>query len=236
MRHTLTALVSAASICAFAFPVAASANVGNGNDIKAQARHVRHHPRMVHHVRLRPANTAPAVAGATAGYQTAAAPGYGYGYGGPFWPLGAAVEAPFSAAGAVAAAPTAGLAPAPAAVGSCEIIAGNRVCFGAPAWGYSPNYGYAPGGPIGAAIAAPFNAAATVAAAPVAATGAVAAAPLAPVGAPAAPAPAVAGQCQMLAGNRVCTANYGYAPGGPIEAAITAAATVAAAPVAATTP
>ena len=275
MRHTLTALVSAASICAFAFPVAASANVGNGNDIKAQTRQARHHPRMVHHVPRRPANTNPAAAGVTS-YQTAAAPGYAYG--GPFWPLGAVVEAPVYAASTLATAPfhTAGVAPAPysgsaptvpsatgaplysyhhtrpipAAVGSCEIIAGNRVCNGAPAWGYGPNYGYAAGGPIGAAITAPFNAAATVAAAPVAATGAVAAAPTIPsaTGAPAysyspaaqAPMPAVGGECQILAGNHVCTANYGYAPGGPIEAAIAApfnaAATVAAAPVAATTP
>lgn len=244
MRHTLTALVSVASICAFAFPVAASANVGNGNDIKAQTRQARHHPRMVNQVPRRPANTTPAAAEVTAGYQTAAAPGYGYAYGGypngygvgsPFWPVGAAIAAPFNVAGAVATAPfyATGVAPAPyaapysgaaptvpsatgaplysyrytgprpAVVGSCEIIAGNRVCNGAPAWGYGPNYAYAPGGLFGAAIAAPVNAAATVAAAPVAAAGAVAAAPFAPV----APAPAFVGQCQMLAGNRVCTAS-----------------------------
>ena len=172
-------------------------------------------------------------------------------------------------------------APRPAVVGQCEVIAGNHVCNGAPAYG-SWAYGYPPGGPIGAAItapvaaaanvaAAPVAAAANVAAAPVAAAGAVAAAPFAPTygygygyatapyagsaptvpsltGAPAysyhytGPIPAPAGQCQVIAGNRVCNGapayGYGYGPWWPVGAAVAApvaaAGTLAAAPVAAT--
>ena len=73
--------------------------------------------------------------------------------------------------------------PVPAPAGECQIIAGNRVCNGAPAswWGYGPGpYGYAPGGP---AVAAPFNAAGTLFAAPFAAAGNLATAPVAATGA-----------------------------------------------------
>ena len=53
------------------------------------------------------------------------------------------------------------VAPQPAYNGSCDIIAGNRVCSGAPAGygssAYAPS-GYAPGlGPVGAIVAAPFE-------------------------------------------------------------------------------
>ena len=56
--------------------------------------------------------------------------------------------------------------PQPAAVGSCDIIAGNRVCSGQPAYA-APVVGYAPGyGPVGAIVAAPFDVAGTVVTAP----------------------------------------------------------------------
>ncbi len=56
--------------------------------------------------------------------------------------------------------------PQPAAVGSCDIIAGNRVCSGQPAYA-APVVGYSPGyGPVGAIVAAPFGVAGTVLTAP----------------------------------------------------------------------
>jgi hypothetical protein len=85
--------------------------------------------------------------------------------------------------------------PYPAATGSCEIIAGNRVCTAAPAYGYGYGYGYGayrpgPGGVVGAAVAAPVAAAGSLAAAPFEAAGATAGAL---TGAPFAPAPYPAG-------------------------------------------
>ncbi len=165
MRHTLTALLSAASIVAFAGVIPAAAQV-------------------------------PTIPSATG------APLYSYHHTGPV----------------------------PAPGGECQIIAGNRVCFAAPVygWGYGPGpYGYAPGGPAVAApfnaagglFAAPFAAAGTLATAPVAATGAVVGAPVAAVGhtvarrtgtppysyeSRVAPGPAPVGSCDIVAGNRVC--------------------------------
>ena len=56
--------------------------------------------------------------------------------------------------------------PQPAFNGSCDIISGNRICSGQPVYA-APVVGYAPGyGPIGAIVAAPFNAADTVVTAP----------------------------------------------------------------------
>ena len=156
MRHTFTALISAASICAVALPMAASANVGNGNDIKAQTRQARHHRHMVNQVPSRPAHemtrrtarTYHSTAVGVTADQTAPA-GYGTttsGVGGPFWPLtapfsaagsmiaapvnaaGSMVAAPVTAAGTVATAPFYAPGPRPAMVGSCSILAGNRVC------------------------------------------------------------------------------------------------------------
>jgi hypothetical protein len=137
----------------------------------------------------------------------------------------------------------------PAAVGSCSVIAGNRVCSTIPAGTDNPApYGYGYGGPIGAMVAAPFNAAGTIVAAPfggsyygnpvgamvaapINAAGAVATAPFQAVGAFGAPpaaagatfAPATGtpaysyeshvgaqrgavGHCELIAGNRVCSA------------------------------
>jgi hypothetical protein len=145
-----------------------------------------------------------------------------------------------------------GAVPAPS--GKCEIIAGNRVCTGAPAGTYAYGYGFPGPFPFGAAVAAPVNAAGALVAAPLAATGglvvapvnaagAIVAAPLsatgalvtapvaatgAIVGAPfvaasqtvapltgtpaysysAPPAPAIGGGCDIIAGNRVCTTGY----------------------------
>jgi hypothetical protein len=113
--------------------------------------------------------------------------------------------------------------PQPAAVGSCQIIAGNRVCDAGPAasgYGYAPNYGYAPGygygGPIGAVVAAPFEVAGGLVTAPFGAFGA----PVATTGgatyAPATgtpvysyesqvpPQPGAVGHCDLLSGNHVC--------------------------------
>ena len=101
--------------------------------------------------------------------------------------------------------------PRPGSVGSCEIIAGNRVCSGAPA-----AYGYGHGGPVGAMVVAPLGA---VVAAPFAAVGAMAAptvvgsgetiAPL--TGTPVysyeshvGPQPGAVGHCDLISGNRVC--------------------------------
>lgn len=123
--------------------------------------------------------------------------------------------------------------PYPAVVGSCDIISGNRVCSAAPAGGYANGYGYGygPGGPIGAAVAAPFEVAGAIVSAPVAVVGAAPApwsyGPGAPyagayptvpaaTGAPPysyrtaseTPQPGINGSCQILAGNRVCTSGY----------------------------
>jgi hypothetical protein len=58
----------------------------------------------------------------------------------------------------------------PGAVGSCSIIAGNRVCSAMPAGTDNPapayGYGYGAGGPVGVIVAAPFNAAGAIASAP----------------------------------------------------------------------
>ncbi len=189
MRHTLTTLLTAASLGALALPVAASAGVGNGNDIKYQTRQARQHPWMANQVPRRPANTSArhyyprhTAYGATGGQvyvqptagsllrrpaavlerrqcalladHRAALHGRGHLVAAPVNAAGAVVAAPVNAAGTVVTAPfyTAGLAPAPysgptipsatgappysyhytgpipAAVGSCEIVAGNRVC------------------------------------------------------------------------------------------------------------
>ncbi len=91
----------------------------------------------------------------------------------------------------------------PGIVGSCSIIAGNRVCtdtpaYNAPAYGYGYGYGYGgPFGMVGAAVSAPVNAAGALAAAPFEAAGAVTGAV---TGAPYAPAP-------------YATAPYGAYPG-----------------------
>jgi len=146
----------------------------------------------------------------------------------------------------------------PGVVGSCSVIAGNRVCSATPAGTDNPapayGYGYGAGGPIGAIVAAPFNAAGAIVsapvggpyygngygygyrnpvgaavAAPVEAPGAIAAAPFQAVGAFGAPPagatyapatgtpaysyeshvgarPGVVGHCDLIAGNRVCSA------------------------------
>jgi hypothetical protein len=100
-------------------------------------------------------------------------------------------------------------APQPGAVGSCEVIAGNRVCNAGPA-----GYGYdtMPGGPVGAVIGAPF----AVIAAPF---GMMGGPPMAGAGGTYAPAtgtpaysyeshiaarPGAPGYCDIIAGNRVC--------------------------------
>jgi hypothetical protein len=98
--------------------------------------------------------------------------------------------------------------PQPAAVGSCEIIAGNRVCSAGPAgYGYNNTWG-----PVGAVVDAPF----VLAAAPFGAMGGFPAAGSAPTYAPATgalpysyeshlpPQPGASGYCDIVSGNRVC--------------------------------
>jgi hypothetical protein len=204
MRHTLTALLSAASICAFAGVVPAS----------AQAIYGTPWPYGVQSDYSGPFPTVPSHTGT---------PAYSY------------------------EAHNAG--PYPAATGSCSIIAGNRVCTAAPAYGYGYGYG-GPFGLFGSAVAAPIDAAGALAAAPFEAAGATAGAltgaPYAPApyaAAPYAPGPyaaarvrayrwgapvkgnsvvpsatayslppsaqtarpGVVGSCSIIAGNRVCT-------------------------------
>ena len=104
--------------------------------------------------------------------------------------------------------------PQPGAVGSCEIVSGNRVCSDTPvAYGYGYGYGYGPGpGPIGELVGAPF----AILRAPfgffngtqVASSGET----YAPAtGTPAysyeshvAPQPGAVGYCDIISGNRVC--------------------------------
>ncbi len=213
MRHTLTTLLTAASIGALVLPVAASAKVGNGNDIKHQTRQARQHPRMANQVPHRPANTSArhyyprhTAYGATGGqvYVQPTAGSVGYAapggmftngaYGGPFWPItapfymaGSLVTAPFNAAGAVVAAPV--------------NAAGTMVA--------------APVNTAGAVVAAPVNAAGTVVTAPFYIAG-LAPAPYSGPTIPSAtgappysyhytgPIPAAVGSCEIVAGNRVC--------------------------------
>ncbi len=117
----------------------------------------------------------------------------------------------------------------PAAVGSCDIIAGNRICSGQPAYA-APVVGYAPGyGPVGAIVAAPFNAAGTAVTAPFGMFGAATGTPVVYGGGagapyvggsmtnPAAtgtpiysyenrvpPQPGVVGYCDLISGNHIC--------------------------------
>ena len=228
MRNTLTALLSAASFCAFAGAIPAAAQTPT---IPSQTGAPAYS-----YDRTAPVPAPVGECQIIAGNRVCnGAPAYGYGYGpwangyAPGGPIGAVVAAPVTAAGAVVAAPFAGAAPTrpsltgapaysyhrtapvPAVGGECQIIAGNRVCTASPAYGYGYGYGpgpfgFGPGGPIGAAVAAPVSAAGAVVGAPVAAGGALAAAPFA-WATPTAPAPG--GQCNMIAGNRVCT---GYIP------------------------
>jgi hypothetical protein len=178
MRHALTVLLSAASLCAVA-------------------------------------GTAPAVA-----QMYGPAPGYGYGTPWPY-PLQSTYAGPYATAPSHTATPAYSWhrnGPYPAVTGSCDIIAGNRICSAAPAGGYA--YGYGPGGPVGAMVAAPFDAAGAVFAAPFGARGAIAGPPvvaasgetIAPLtGTPAysyeshvGPQPAVVGHCDLISGNRIC--------------------------------
>ncbi len=184
MRNTLTALLSAASIAAFAgvVPAAAQAIYGTPWPYGVQSDYSGPVPTVPSHTGT-PAYSYeahndgpyPAATGSCsiiAGNRVCTAtPAYGSGYGygaygpGPGGLIGAAVGAPFAAAGALAAAPfeaTAALTgapyavaggtyapagaptipsatgaplysyhhvgPRPAAVGGCDVIAGNRVC------------------------------------------------------------------------------------------------------------
>ncbi len=100
----------------------------------------------------------------------------------------------------------------PGAVGSCDIISGNRVCSSGQ-MGSAAGYGYGYGGPIGAIVGAPF----AVVAMPFNAFGMTGAPVMSNTVAPAtgtppysyeshvAPQPAVLGHCDLIAGNRVCS-------------------------------
>jgi len=210
MRNTLTAaLLSAASLCAFACVTPAAAQTfapGYGYGAGPwpygpTATFAGSYPTIRSHTGT-PAYSYSANASAPKPYPNGECQilagnrvctptstwGYGYGYGyapGPFG-FGGAVAAPFNAAAPVVAAPVQA---------------------------------------AGAVVAAPFNAAAPVVAAPVQAAGAVVAAPFAATGVPtipaatgapaysystyaSAPRPAPGGSCQILAGNRVCSGGW----------------------------
>jgi hypothetical protein len=208
MRHTLTALLSAASVCALAGVAPAAAQVFYG---------------------------AP-------GPYAAPAPGAYTHY-----PEGGLVKGQSVVPPQISySLPPSEEVAQPGVVGSCSLIAGNRVCTDTPAHGYGYGYGYAaPGGLFGGLIGAPFAAAGTLAAAPFEAAGAVVGAPYAPAPAPYGVAPmgpypayaaaypvrrpikgksivpsstayslppsaetarpGVVGSCSIIAGNRVCT-------------------------------
>ncbi len=101
--------------------------------------------------------------------------------------------------------------PQPGAVGSCEILSGNRVCSDTPAgYGYAGyGYGY---GPVGALIGAPF----AIVTAPFGYFGGMRVASSGQTYAPATgtpaysyeshvpPQPGAVGYCDLISGNRVC--------------------------------
>ena len=96
----------------------------------------------------------------------------------------------------------------PATVGSCDIIAGNRVCTSGQ---MGASYGY--GGPIGAVVGAPF----AIVAAPFNAFGMTGTPVVSNTNAPdtgtptysyeshVPPQPGAVGHCDMISGNRICT-------------------------------
>jgi hypothetical protein len=94
----------------------------------------------------------------------------------------------------------------PAVVGSCDIIAGNRVCTSGQ---MGPSYGYGYGGPVGMIMGAPI----AVVAAPFTAFGMTGANTVAPATGTAAysyeshvpPQPGAVGHCDLISGNRICT-------------------------------
>ena len=104
-------------------------------------------------------------------------------------------------------------APQPGTVGSCDIIAGNRVCSAAPA---ASGYGFASFGPFGALVAAPLGVVAapfgmvdTMKGQPVVAASGETYAPA--TGTPPysyegqlPPQSGAIGRCDIIAGNRVC--------------------------------
>ncbi len=183
MRHTLTALVSAASICAFAGVAPAGAQ---------------------------------AFYGAPGPYATPAPGPYTH------YPEGGLVKGDSVVPPQISySLPPSEQVAQPGVVGSCSIIAGNRVCTDTPAYNppqYGYGYGYgAPGGFLGAAVGAPVAAAGALAAAPFEAAGALTGAPYAPAPGLYAPGPYAA--APMGYG----PAPVGYAPvrhypaGGPVK-------------------
>jgi hypothetical protein len=101
-------------------------------------------------------------------------------------------------------------APQPAAVGSCEILSGNRVCTATPAgYGAEYGYGYGPAGELIAApvaiVTAPFGffggpqvASSGATYAPATGTGTYSYESHVP------PQPGAVGYCDIISGNRVC--------------------------------
>jgi hypothetical protein len=96
--------------------------------------------------------------------------------------------------------------PQPGAVGSCQIIAGNRVCDASPA-GFG--YDQGPWGPVGAVIGAPYAIIAAPfgvmgAAGPGATEGPGTGAPPYSYESQLPPQPGATGYCDIISGNRVC--------------------------------
>ncbi len=134
MRNALTVLVSAASFCAVATAASAQTIPDNTGAPAYSYRYTGAQPAMVGHCDIIAGNHV-CFAGPMAS---------GYGYGGPIGAVVAApfavVEAPFNAVGAGMAPAGATYAPAtgapvysyenrvPPQAGSCNLIAGNRVC------------------------------------------------------------------------------------------------------------
>ncbi len=93
-------------------------------------------------------------------------------------------------------------APQPGAVGSCDIISGNRVCSAAPV---GPGYGVAPLGPVGALVGAPFTVLGAVTGPMIGQSVVASGETYAPATSrPPYPQPGSVGYCEMISGNRVC--------------------------------
>ena len=154
MRNALTALISAASLCALHQPIGSGRRLSLpihrtaptvANDVARRSMAIGTPRRTRRGGKLR---TLSRVTGSAASGQMGSAAGYGYGYGGPIGAIVGApfavVAMPFNAFGMTGApvmsntvAPATGtppysyeshVAPQPAVLGHCDLIAGNRVC------------------------------------------------------------------------------------------------------------
>jgi len=214
MRHALTALLSAASICAIAgiVPASAQAFYGAPGPYASQVPGAYTHypegglvkgdsvvpPQISYSLPPSEEVAQPAVVGScslisgnrvctdTPAYTP---PRYGYGYGAPGGFLGAAVGAPLAAAGALAAAPfeaAGALTGAPYAPGPYPAPYAAAPAY--PGYATAPVGPYVAGGPVNGQSVVPDQLSYS----------------LPP--SEQAPRPGVVGSCTLLSGNRVCSA------------------------------